>query len=165
MRVLVLAVGLTGCYDAGAVDCTLSCGGSGECASGQVCGSDGFCAAPDVAGHCASPTGSAEIDGGGAVVADAAVDAPPDGGVRVPLHLEIDGDGKVTLTGYGACEKMGRDNGDCTFQVALAQQLDLVATPYPDRRFEAWTGTPCALQDETCSFIPFGSTEIHAKFK
>jgi hypothetical protein len=162
MRVLLLAVGLTGCYDAGAVDCTLSCGGSGECASGQVCGSDGFCAAPGVAGHCAA---SDDTDGGGMVAGDAAVDAPPDGGVRVPLHIKIDGDGKVTITGYGACEKMGPNNGDCTFQVALAQQLDLVATPYPNRVFEAWTGTQCALQDETCTFIPFGSNDIHAKFK
>ncbi|NVB79210.1 MAG: hypothetical protein HOV81_12485 [Kofleriaceae bacterium] len=161
MRVLLLAVGLTGCYDAGAVDCTLSCGGSGECASGQVCGSDGFCAAPDIAGHCVASTD----DGGGMVAGDAAVDSQPDGGVRVPLHLKIDGDGRVTVTGYGACEKTAPDNGDCTFQVALAQQLDLVAAPYPTRIFEAWTGTPCALQDETCTFIPFGSNDIHAKFK
>ena len=99
MKALLLAIALTGCYDAGAVDCTVTCAGPDECASGQTCGSDGLCAAPSVAGHCASLTGSDQTDGG-KVATDAAVDAAPDGGNRVPLHLKIDGEGKVTqLTG------------------------------------------------------------------
>ncbi len=164
MRSLLLAVALTGCYDAGAIDCTVSCASPGECASGQVCGSDGLCAAPSVAGRCASHGADGGPDARDAGT-DAASDATLDGGSRVPLHLKIDGDGKVTVTGYGTCEKMGPQNGDCTYQVELAHQLDLVATPYANRRFENWSGTSCALQDDTCTFIPFGSNDIHAKFK
>lgn len=165
--VLVIALGSASCYEPELRDCTVSCASQDECAAGQVCGTDKLCAAPEIAGRCASLPGTAGEDALDAGTVDATVDARPDAPdpiVMVPMHLKIDGDGRVTVPGQPTCEKQGSQNGDCIYQVQLGVAITLGAEPYSGRVFESWAGAPCALQGEMCTFVPIGSTDIHARF-
>ncbi len=169
---LAMSLGGAGCYSPAVLDCTISCASQNDCAYGQVCGADQFCAAPEIAGRCSElpvDAGSADRDAGvGGGNLDAGLDAappPPDARAMVPLHLKIDGDGRVTVTGHPTCEKQGPQNGDCTYQVLLGVALTLTAQAYEDSRFERWNGAPCNQQDETCAAIPTGSIDVHARFK
>lgn len=170
----MLAMALTGasCYSPDLRDCTVACASQNDCAYGQVCGADQFCAAPEIAGRCSELPGDAGSDDRDAGIPDGKLDArvdaappPPDGHLMVPLHLKIDGDGRVTVPGEPACEKQGPQNGDCNYQVTLGLPLTLTAQPYEDSRFDRWSGMPCNLQDATCTFIPTAAADVHARFK
>jgi hypothetical protein len=176
MAVLRLAAALTialpgaGCYAPELRDCTVVCASQEDCASGQICGADQFCAAPELAGRCSSlpaDAGARDRDAGGD---DGNVDARPDAArpdapVMVPLHLKIDGEGRVLVSGQETCEKAGPQRGDCTYQLPLGLAVTLAAQPYNDSRFERWNGAPCNQQGETCSFIASAAADVHARFK
>jgi hypothetical protein len=138
---LILAI-LSGCYAPDLRDCTVTCSGAKDCASGQVCGADGYCAAEDVAGSC-----------GNAV--DAAVDAVP----SVMLRVTVDGDGHVDVVGGGSCS-------DCVMQVPKNAQLVVKAIAERiDHPFDRWTSLTCAGQTATCMFTVSGPTTVTAKFR
>jgi hypothetical protein len=162
--VLAIALGGASCYSPELRDCTVSCASQNDCANGQVCGADQFCAAPEVAGHCSSLPSDAGGDDRDAGAGDGKLDAAPDPIVMVPMHLKIDGDGRVTVTGQLTCEKQGSQNGDCQYQVTLGLPITLDAQPYNGHQFERWTGAPCSAQGTTCTFIPTGATDLHARF-
>lgn len=128
---------LAGCYDPATTDCTITCSGSDECASGQTCGSDGYCAAPDVAGECVAP---------------------------VALEIVIDGDGTVMLDGIGACDSRSATDNKCTYMVTPNQPRLLSAMPNGDDDFKQWTSA-CGGETATCEITPVTDvTRVGAKF-
>ena len=165
------------CYSPDLRDCTVSCTAANDCASGQVCGSDRFCASPELAGRCASlPTD----DGGTPIppnrdagVADAEtvapVDAPPDAPPAPEtrmVHIRIDGQGGVSLTGVGVCDSAPPQAGDCTFDVILSAQVHAEAYPHFNWRFDKWTQGPCdGDESRDCDFTSSGTTNLNAKFR
>jgi hypothetical protein len=129
---------LAGCYDPTTADCTVTCSGSDECASGQTCGSDGYCAAPDVAGGCVEP---------------------------VALAIEIEGDGTVAIAGIGECDSRMATDHRCIYMVAPSQPRQLSATPNGDKDFKHWTST-CVGETATCVITPVTDvTRVGAKFE
>jgi hypothetical protein len=144
---LILAI-LSGCYAPDLRDCTVTCSGANECASGQVCGADGYCAAEGVAGSC-----------GNAV--DAAVDAVP----SVMLRVMVMGNGHVEVVGAGTCGMTGPP--DCVMQVPRNGQVVANAVTHDaSKPFERWTSMTCGTQDASCTFTAFlSTTTITAKFK
>lgn len=149
MRTLLLAT-LTACYDPGAVNCTVSCAGSGECASGQVCGSDGYCAAPEVAGHCSTSDGGA-------------------GGPAVSLKIMIMSKGTVTVEGIGDCDSEESSGsgpaGQCTFMVPMGVARKLTAVESHDKSFQFWS-LGCLGTEPSCMVTPvLASTTVGAKFE
>ncbi len=143
-RLAVAAAVLAGCYAPDARDCTVSCGASSQCLSGQVCGSDGFCAAPQVAGHC-SP-----------------IDAAPQ---EVDLTITIAGSGRVTVETVGTCDDSAPHHA-CTFRVAAStpRTLDAIAKD-EDHPFVSWS-EGCAGSSATCTLVPVTSpTQVGAKFQ
>lgn len=150
MRALLLSLALSACYDPGAVNCTVSCSGNGECAAGQVCGGDGFCAAPDVAGHCSF------VDGGA-------------GGPAVALKVMIMGKGKVEVQNAGYCdseeEQSGVPKGQCTFMVPMGVARQLLAVENHDKKFQFWT-LACLGTATSCLVTPtLTSTTVGARFE
>jgi len=145
---LVLAI-LSGCYAPDLRDCTVTCGGATECASGQVCGADGFCAAPGVAGTCGA---------GG-------VDASVDAGQTVMVRVMVMGNGQVDIPGAGTCGMTGPP--DCVMQVPKnAHVVATAVTHDTNKPFDKWNSITCAGQDESCEFTAVLSvTTIVAKFK
>lgn len=149
MRALLLSMILTACYDPGAVNCTVSCAGSGECASGQVCGSDGFCAAPEIAGHCST------VDSGV--------------GGMVALEIAIMGKGKVTVEGAGDCDSEESSGsgpaGQCTFMVPMGLVRTLAAVENHDKHFKSWS-QGCSGSSPSCMVTPtMPSTTVGARFE
>ncbi|NVB79209.1 MAG: hypothetical protein HOV81_12480 [Kofleriaceae bacterium] len=150
MSRLILIAMLAGCYDPGAVNCTVSCEGSGACASGQVCGSDGFCAAPEVAGHCSTADNGA-------------------GGPAVRLVIAIMGKGKVTVEDIGSCDSEESSGsgpaGQCTFMVPMGVARELEAIEAHDKEFEFWS-QGCLGTAHSCMVTPtLASTTVGAKFE
>lgn len=166
---VAMALAFASCYSPELRDCTVSCASQNDCAFGQVCGADQFCAAPEIAGRCSSLPGDAGQDDRDGGIIDGKVetrpDAAPDALVMVPLHLKIDGDGRVLVAGQVTCEKQGPQNGDCMYQLTLGETVTLTAQPYESSTFERWNGAPCMLQGETCAFITTASADIHARFR
>jgi hypothetical protein len=157
-----------GCYSPELRDCTLTCRAATDCADGQVCGSDHFCAAPGIAGQCSSLPGDAGSDPRDAgidppMMADARPDAAPTVAV---LTIAIEGKGRVTVQGIGACDESGPQNGHCNFIVALDMATVAQAQPYNDQRFDKWTTPVCAsVSTPTCTFTPIGATTVGVKFR
>ncbi len=143
---LIIAI-LSGCYSPELRDCTVTCSGANDCASGQICGSDGFCAGAGVAGTC----------GPGGV--DAGIDAAP----RVMLRLQVEGTGRVEIVGAGMCGGNGPD--DCTVSVPRGPVVITAITTQSDKPFERWTTPNCAGQPSSCMFTATTATTIGAKFK
>jgi hypothetical protein len=146
MRPLALLCALcTGCYEPEAVDCTVECSAADECADGQVCGADHFCAAPEIAGACGMTNS----------------DEPQ----MVSLVVAIDGDGKVTVEGFGNCDSDSPSQGTCTFSVPAGVMRRLKAVEDDDREFVSWTST-CAGSSSSCTVTPVMSlTHVGAKFE
>jgi hypothetical protein len=144
---LILAI-LSGCYAPDLRDCTVTCSGATDCASGQVCGSDGYCAAEGVAGSCGN-----------------AVDAAVDGTPSVMVRVMVMGNGHVELVGAGTCGQSGP--GDCVMQVPKNSHVVANAVTHDSNKpFDKWVSTTCAGQDATCMFTAFlTTTTITAKFR
>jgi len=171
---LAALAGATSCYSPSLADCTVSCSGPRECASGQVCGADGLCAAPAVAGRCTVPpdaSADAELDAGIvidaplAMMIDAAMpDAPLPATVR--LRVQIVGKGRVVVDGRGTCSaSMGPGGGDCTFDVARGVAQTVRAMPVQlDQWFLSWSSPTCRGQSATCTFTPTAETLVVAQF-
>jgi hypothetical protein len=133
-----VAGGFGACYDPATVDCTVSCSGEDECATGQTCGSDGFCASPDVAGQCIDP---------------------------VSLEIDIEGDGTVAIDGIGECNSRTATDHRCIYVVPPNQRRDLEAMPNGDKTFKHWTST-CVGETATCAVTPVTDvTRVGAKFE
>ncbi len=129
---------LGGCYDPATPDCTITCNGSDECASGQTCGSDGYCAAPDVAGGCITP---------------------------VALEIVIDGEGTVTVAGIGECDSQSATDDRCIYMVLPNRPRLLSAMPNGDENFKHWTEA-CVGETATCEVTPVtDETRVGAKFE
>ena len=166
----ILAIALAGasCYSPELRDCTVSCEAQSDCAHGQVCGADQFCAAPEIAGRCSSLPSDSGGDDRDAGAVDGKVDARPERAgpdlAMVPMHLKIDGDGRVTVSGQLTCEKQGSQNGDCMYQVPLGLAITLGAQPYNGQQFDALERCTCNAQGATCTFVPTGATDLHARF-
>ena len=143
-RAALLVALLAACYEPEAVDCTVECGGPGECADGQVCGSDGYCAAPDVAGNCRMLT-----------------DEPR----QVSLVIAIAGHGKVTIEHVGNCDTESPSGGNCTFLVPAGSMQQLKAVEANDREFISWTST-CSGSAANCTLTPvMALTQVGAQFQ
>ncbi len=150
MRPLLFIAMLAGCYDPGAVNCTISCEGNGECASGQVCGGDGFCAAPDVAGHCSTTDSGA-------------------GGSAVTLKIAIMGKGRIEIQGAGHCDseesQSGGPSGQCTFMVPIGVSRMLSAVENHDKMFKSWS-MGCTGTTPSCTVTPTQmSMTVGARFE
>ena len=158
VRLAALAAGLSGCYAPPLHDCTVSCAGPGECATGQVCGSDHLCAAPGVAGSCGVMLGDAGV--GDAESADARPPdgARPDAALHVMVHLHVDGKGAIVIGSGGSCDD------DCMISLLLGVPDTLHAVPQAEATFDKWTGGPCDHQAELCAFTPTMNLDIHARF-
>lgn len=172
-RALALSFVMSACYSPDLRDCTVSCAAAGDCASGQVCGATGFCAAPDVS--CVVSDAGVTVQDARAMDAqsftpqDAAPDAPapPDAPTTSTLHVHVDGQGRVTITGVGTCAAGPPQQGDCMFPVLTNIPLVATASPYSDWRFEKWTSTQCAMEStQTCTFAAHGATtNLSLKFR
>jgi len=162
------------CYSPELRDCTVSCAAESDCATGQVCGSDQLCASPDVAGHCAS----LPVDGGVPPIRDAAhpvdaetivsPDAQPDAPTTTTLHVQVEGQGRVVITGIGSCDSAAPQKGDCWFGVLLDAAVSAQAVAHTDWRFDKWTTMTCGgdnANNATCDFTPSAATSITAKFR
>ncbi|MEJ7599814.1 MAG: hypothetical protein WKG01_18050 [Kofleriaceae bacterium] len=171
----VLVLLLPACYAPDLRDCTVTCVAATDCASGQVCGPDSYCASPQVAGNCTTPDAN-EPDGslrdGGprdAAPRDAAmVDSrPPVDAIegRADMHIIANGDGRITASGIGACDKLGPTEGDCTFSVTIPRSVTLTATPHVGSKFDKWEMGPCAPASVMCSFEMTTAILAKAKFK
>lgn len=149
MRALLLCAVLAACYDPGAVNCTVSCAGTGECAAGQLCGSDGFCAEPEVAGHCSTADGGA-------------------GGSAVTLKIAIMGKGKVTVGGVGDCDSEESSGsgpaGQCMFMVPMGVVRTLAAVENHDKEFKSWSQA-CAGSEPSCTITPTAAISVGARFE
>ena len=66
MRIALVLVCLVGCYSPSVRDCTVSCGGPGDCTGGQVCSTEGWCAAPETSCMGVAPDSSMATSDGGA---------------------------------------------------------------------------------------------------
>jgi hypothetical protein len=169
----VAALGLAGCYAPAVRDCTVSCDGPGDCASGQVCGRDGMCAAPEVAGRCAMvapdagtdtqiPMRDAGVPRDAAPVPDARPDAMP---TTVRLTVQIMGKGSVVLDGSTTCSSEAPQKGMCSYDVGSGVAITAQAMPIQlDQQFAMWTSMTCAGQGSRCTFTPTAVTTISARF-
>lgn len=145
---LIIAI-LSGCYAPDLRDCTVTCSGAKDCASGQVCGADGYCAAEGVAGSCGNGV-------------DAAVDAPP----TVMLRVMAEGKGHIDVLGVATCASNGGLPPDCVMQVAKNAQVTVRAiTEDSGKPFDRWTSTTCMGQNFSCTFTATSSTTVSAKFR
>jgi len=137
---LLAVLAATGCYAPDLQDCTVSCGGSDECAGDQVCNRDGRCAAEGVSCQGATP------------------DAPT---AMITLRVQVGGTGKVVIAGVGEC-----DDSECLWQVPMATlRLDAQETD-DEKPFEGWTTMNCApALQPSCTFTPTASTTVGAKFR
>jgi hypothetical protein len=143
---LVLAI-LSGCYSPELRDCTVTCGGSDECASDQVC-TKGLCAAEGVS---CGPGGNS------------ATDAGIDAGARVTVHVMIEGSGRVELQGAGVCG-VGGDR-DCDISVARGAVTAPASAADGGHPFALW-GSPAGNdQPATCMFTANSPVTVKAKFK
>ncbi len=141
---LIIAI-LSGCYAPELRDCTVTCSGAKDCASGQVCGADGYCAAQGVAGSCGNGV-------------DAAVDAPP----LVMLRVTAEGKCHIDVLGTGTCAGMPPD---CVMQVAKNALVTVRAiTDDPTKSFDQWTSMTCKGQGFSCTFTAVAATTVSAKF-
>ena len=168
---VAVAVALAGCYDPAVRDCTVTCHGAGECASGQVCGADGYCAAPAVAGTCAAADARATIDaprtidgpGGSDAAVDAAIDAAPPDAAPAQLHVTVvSGKGMVVdSTGTLTCST------DCLFPAIPDQMITLTAVGMGAAHpFKDWTTSNCMGMGPTCTVtIVAPVTTVGASFK
>jgi hypothetical protein len=137
---LLAVLAASGCYAPDLQDCTVTCGGSDECAGDQVCNSNGRCAAEGVSCTGATPDAASAM---------------------ITLRVQVGGTGKVVIAGVGEC-----DESECTWQVPMATlRLDARATD-DEKPFERWTTMNCmpALQP-SCMVTPTGSTTVGAKFR
>ena len=173
---------LAGCYQPTLRDCTVSCRGADECASGQVCGSDGWCAAPDVAGTCglvvdgaaadAARTDGPLVDGplvdGARLDArgpDARADARPVDAPGAVLHVLISGKGKVSVDPLGvACTA---PPGDCTYGASSGDDVTLTATATDGgHHFVDWSTANCQGMGASCTVtITAPTTTVGATFQ
>ena len=129
----------SGCYSPDLQDCTVTCGGSDECAGDQVC-NDGRCSAAGVSCQGATPDAASAM---------------------ITLRVQVGGTGKVVIAGVGEC-----NDSECMWQVPMATiRLDARTTD-DEKPFERWTTLNClpALQP-SCMFTPTASTTVGAKFK
>jgi hypothetical protein len=151
---------LAGCYAPSLRDCTVSCGSTSDCATGQVCGSDGMCASPEVAGRCRTLVDAGNLD------APAHPDAAlPDAGRMVRLTVQIMGKGSVIVDGVGACSSQDPDKGNCMYDVVAGAPLTAQANPIDASDvFAMWGSMTCAGQDARCQFTPVIATVIAARF-
>lgn len=161
----------SGCYSPDVRDCTVLCSAVTDCATGQICGSDHLCASPEIAGQCSTlphDAGAGDRDGGMAdakLPVDAMPDAPPDAAPTAVLHVQIEGQGRVTVEGVGMCDAAGPQMGNCMFVVALAAELTATAVDYPGWTFDKWTTVPCITEPRICTFTPIAMTDLTAKFR
>ena len=151
---LTAALALAACYTPELRDCTVSCDGPMQCASGQVCGTDQLCAAPEIAGRCRELA----VDAG-------QVDARPDGPPTAALHVQVMGKGTVVVENRGTCSSGEPQRGDCVYDIALgidqtvrAQQLQL------DQVFLGWASETCRDEPAICTFPMIEPTMLVAKF-
>jgi hypothetical protein len=115
-----------GCYDPALRDCTITCGGSGDCADGQTC-AGGYCVASgQLAGTCK------------------AADKPDAAVAKATLHVMVMGGGKVDVDAALSCDD------DCMFDLDANVPHELVATPQAERKFQMWTGA-CLGATTTCT--------------
>jgi hypothetical protein len=149
-----------GCYSPALRDCTVTCTGADQCASGQVCGADGFCSAPDVAGTCVDA--HVGIDAPVSTF-DARFDAAPPDAPSAYLHITISGKGKVT----DSVDNISCQTADCSFGVKEGATLVLTATGSgPQHPFQAWTTDNCKGQGSTCAVLIVAPvTLVSAAFK
>jgi hypothetical protein len=170
-----------GCYSPAVRDCTVTCHGAGECASGQVCGSDGFCASPSVAGTCKTrpdanegpdapqePDADMTPDGpyDASVMIDSGIDGAPDASI-VQLHITITNKGKVIdSTNTITCNS---PPGDCLFNVELNRTITLTAVGSAQHAFDKWTDPTCSASagsNPTCTVVAsMPVTLVTAAFK
>ena len=159
-------VALAGCYAPSLRDCTVTCGGEADCASGQVCTTTGWCAGPTAT---CSATG-ATVDAAAGADARIAVDAAgPDARETDQLTVIIAGTGDVTVDGIGTCS--GNDQqmspaGTCVYAVPAGVQLTAHAEATGDMQsFDKWSDPLCKTQGATCLFTPPAIATIQAHFK
>lgn len=150
-RSLLAAVVLAGCYDPALHDCTVTCGGSDDCADGQECRA-GTCVAE---GAPADVCTNADKPDSGMAVGD-----------EVPLHVQVNasnGDkGEVVVDG----DPDKHCVNDCTFQVLRGKPHQLVATPAEDHHFRMWSDA-CVGVLPTCVVTPVtdAMVTVGAKFE
>jgi hypothetical protein len=179
----VLAAGLlvgsflAGCYQPTLRDCTVTCRGADECASGQVCGSDGWCAAPDVAGTCGLVVDGAAADAGRAdgplvdgplvdgPLVDAGLDARPVDAPGAVLHVLVSGKGKVVVDPLSV-ECVGPP-GDCTYGANPGDDVTLTAVATNGgHAFSDWSTANCQGQGVSCTVtIMAPATTVGATFQ
>jgi len=160
LKLLLLSL-IPACYSPDLRDCTVSCVGAADCAGGQVCSAEHYCAASGVSCQMQSPP----LDAPRADMMSQ-LDAPPPPPIDAPpppatgdLHVRIMDKGDVEVSGVGTCDH------DCTYTVLLGGELELVAHPDKDHRFERWSGA-CSGEDESCTLVPAQPlTEVSAKFR
>ncbi len=174
LRSVAIALLVAGCYDPSLRDCTVTCHGAGECASGQVCGADGYCAAPSVAGTCKAPDArGSDIDAPltdidapliDAPLIDAQMfDAPPPDAPGAQLHITITGKGKV-VDSTGTIQCLGPP-GDCLFGAEPGQMITLTAVGNTAHPFVDWTTANCMGMGATCTVtIQAPVTTVSATF-
>ena len=122
MRVLILLIALTGCYDPGIEDCQFRCGGGMSCPDGSEC-RGGFCRTSSSATCQNDPCANAP-------------DAPPNCGNKFPL-LDTDGCGVVCTS----LKQHGEVQGVCGPQWRagiLDAKAELDGTPVTTGRY--WVG-------------------------
>ena len=164
LRAAAIALVLAGCYDPAVRDCTVTCHGAGECASGQVCGTDGYCKSPS-AGTCnAADAPASEIDAPVATIDAPPADASPPDGMPAQLHITITGKGKVVdSTSTIMCNA---PPGDCLIAVDSGASITLTAVASgAGHPFADWTTANCMGMGPTCAVtIDASVVTVSAKF-
>jgi hypothetical protein len=156
LKLLLLSL-IPACYSPDLRDCTVSCVGAADCTGGQVCSAEHYCAASGVSCAMVAPPLDAPRADMMTLDAPPPIDAPPATG---DLHVRIMDKGDVEVSGVGTCAH------DCTYTVLLGGELELVAQPDKDHRFDRWTSEACSGQDATCILVPTQPlTEVSAKFR
>jgi hypothetical protein len=183
----LVSVVLVGCYQPAIRDCTVTCEGQGDCASGQVCGTDGFCASPELAGHCAAlrvpdareradaRPGAADAKPGAADARPETPDAKPTPDAPPPpdampitgtLHVAIAGRGQVTVAPIAmTCTSPNKNGATCDLAIPIGVALSLSAiATHPNEPFQGWGGA-CAGQGAICGITAGpGTTQVSVQF-
>lgn len=161
-----LLLPLAACYEPHLAQCTVRCSSDQDCAPGQACGAPGWCAAPGTACPAgADAPGDPDPPPSDAPADARPIDARPDGGPKVLLHVRVDGDGEVQIQDTGTCDSEGPEHGDCRFSATAGVALLVRAAPHAGFRFERWTSAACGMAGLICQLTPIDPlTELHAKF-
>ncbi len=145
---------LAGCYSPDTPSCVLACTADSDCVSGQVCTTDHLCAASGTA-----TCGAQALTDGGAVTGPDA----GSGATQVTVHINVNGPGRVTITGGPTCNNLLSMPLDCMYQMPAGVELTFTANPYL-KPFKDWSGE-CMNQANPCMATPTGPMMmVGAKF-